>query len=445
MTETILGQERISRLFFRYSIPGIAAMLFLGLNTIVDGLFAGHYIGADALASVNIAMPFSSLMIALSIMIGIGAQSLIGRKLGAGKTTEAADTFRTALLLCLGFSLFFATIAAALPEKLATLLGASPHLAPMVSTYICYTGIFLPFLSVMLVLDYVLKTIARPAYAMMALIISVSSHMFFTWLLVAHLQMGIKGAALSLGIGCTLAFFMTAFPFFKRKQTLHFFIGNWQTKTALRILYSGFAEGLTEIGTGITAYLFNITLMQYTGETGIAAFTIIGYLSFIGNNLLIGLSDGSSAIISYNYGSRKIERVKKTLYISSLSAVFTGLLIFILLHAKGAQIVRLFLDESNTSVLTFAASGAEIYAFAFLINGLNIIFSGYFTAIGKPTVAAIISGSKGILFVAVAIVLLPKIFGIAGIWLSIPLAEALTLLLSTTLLYRHFKQAPPLS
>lgn len=106
MTETILGQERISRLFFRYSIPGIAAMLFLGLNTIVDGLFAGHYIGADALASVNIAMPFSSLMIALSIMIGIGAQSLIGRKLGAGKTTEAADTFRTALLLCLGFSLF---------------------------------------------------------------------------------------------------------------------------------------------------------------------------------------------------------------------------------------------------------------------------------------------------------------------------------------------------
>lgn len=445
MTETILGQERISRLFFRYSIPGIAAMLFLGLNTIVDGLFAGHYIGADALASINLEMPFSSLMIALSIMIGIGSQSLIGRQLGAGNTKAAQDTFRTAVLLSLMLSLCFAAAVACFPDQTAVLLGASPHLAPMVSTYILYTGIFMPFLSVMLVLDYVLKSLARPTYAMLALIFSVSSHMFFTWLFVAHWEMGIRGAALSMGIGCTLAFFMTALPFLRKKQTLHFFTGSWQTTTAFHILYSGFAEGLTEIGTGITAYLFNITLMRYTGEAGIAAFTIIGYLSFIGNNLLIGLSDGSSAIISYNYGSKKIARVKQTLRISALAAMLTGFLIFALIHTKGAQIVGLFLDESNASVLSLAASGAEIYAFAFLLNGLNTIFSGYFTAIGKPAPAAVISGSKGILFVGAAIVLLPKVFGISGIWLTIPLAEALTLLLSTALLYRHFKQPPPLS
>ena len=438
MKETMLGKDPIHKLFLTYSIPTVAAMLFLGLNTIVDGLFVGNYIGASALASVNIAMPFSSFVIALSIMIGIGSQSLIGRQLGAGQIKEAHTAFKTAILLIGGSSLLFAAVAAIFPEEIARCLGANEHILEQTAVYIRYSGLFLPFLSVMLVLDYSLKTIGRPIYAMIALILAVSSHMGLTWLLVGRLAMGLKGAALAMGISCMIAFILAMLPFSSKKNTLNFFQGSFDKKTAAHILYCGSAEGLTEIGTGVTTFLFNITLMRYVGETGVAAFTVISYLSFIGNNVLIGLSDGVGAIISYNYGYKKAARVKKALKLACITAFSIGIGFFLVFFVFSKEIVSIFLAAGNEKVLNFALYGAKIYAFSFLVNGLNIVTSGYFTAIGQPKNAALISLSKGFLWITAGIAILPALFGIKGIWLTVPLAEAATILLSIGLLYRHF-------
>lgn len=438
MRENILGKDPIHKLFLTYTLPSVAAMLFLGLNTIVDGLFVGNYIGASALASVNIAMPFSSFVIALSIMIGIGGQSLIGRHLGAGQIPEAQTAFKTAVLLIVGSSLLFASGAVLFSEEIARCLGANAPILEQTAVYICYSGLFLPFLSVMLVLDYALKTIGRPIYAMIALIIAVSSHMGLTWLLVGQLALGLKGAALAMGIACIVAFILAALPFSSKKSPLNFFQGSFDRQTALHILYGGSAEGLTEIGTGVTTFLFNITLMRYVGETGVAAFTVISYLSFIGNNVLIGLSDGVGAIISYNYGYKKAARVKKALKLACITAFSIGIGLFLIFFVFSKEIVSIFLAADNEKVLHLAHYGAKIYAFAFLANGLNIIFSGYFTAIGQPKNAALISLSKGFLWIAAGIVLLPALLGIRGIWLTVPLAEAATIVLSIALLHRHF-------
>lgn len=434
-----MGKENISTLFFQYSIPTVAAMLFLGLNTIVDGLFVGTYIGADALASVNIAMPFSSFMIALSVVVGIGTQSVIGRKLGEGNIEEAKAAFKTALFLIGGISLVFTVAALTLPAQIAYFLGANEHLMPLVTAYIRCSGLFLPFLAFMLVLDYVLKTMTMPVYAMVALVVAVSSHMLLNWLLIAKLAMGIKGAAFAMGIGYSIAFVMNILPFICGKTTLKVFTGSFDPKLASHILYSGSAEGLTEVGTGITTFLFNITLMRYVGEIGVAAFTIISYLSFIGNNVLLGLSDGVGAIISYNYGNQKTERVKKVLKLAGISAFAIGVGVFIAMSVFSKAVISLFLDAGNETVLIFAVYGAKLYSFAFLVNGLNIVASGYFTAIGKPKSAALIALNKGILWVAVGIVVLPALLGIRGIWLTVPLAEIVTVMLSGSLLYRHFK------
>ena len=439
MKENILGTERIGKLFLRYSVPTIAAMLFLGLNTIVDGLFVSHYIGASALASVNIAMPFSSFLFALSVVIGIGTQSIIGRKLGAGSTVEANTAFTTALLLAGGVSLLFTAGAIAFPAEIAHFLGANEHLLPQVTTYIRYLGLFLPFLALMMVLDYALKTVAMPVYAMLALVVAVGSHILFNWLLVAKLAWGIQGAAIATGIGFMIAFFMAALPFFSQKAVLKPHAGSFDSQAARHILYNGSSEGLSELGTGITTFLFNITLMRYVGEMGVAAFTVISYLAFIGNNVLIGLSDGVGAIISYNYGSRQLERVKKALQLVAAAAMLIGLGIFAAIFAFSQEVVVLFLHEGNTEVLSFAVYGAKLYAFAFLVNGLNIVAAGYFTAIGSPKRALLIALSKGIVWVATGITVLPVLLGIQGIWLTVPIAESVTVALSGLLLYRHFK------
>lgn len=439
MNENILGKEKITTLFLKYSIPAIAGMLFLGLNTIVDGFFVGNYIGVSALASVNIAMPFFSLMIAVGVVIGIGTQSIIGRKLGEGDIKAANDTFKTSLSLMVGISLLISVIAVGFTKQIAVFLGANEQLMPLVTTYISYTGLFLPLLGVMFVLDYVLKVMGKPVYSMQVLIVAVISHMIFNYLFIVQLGLGIKGAALATGLGYSIAFVMAILPFIMGRTILKLFEGSFKKKVACNIIYNGSSEGLSEIGTGVTTFLFNITLMSYIGEVGIAAFTAISYLSFVGNNILIGLSDGVGAIISYNYGSGKLERVKKVLKLAGFSAFIIGVGIFAVISIFAREIIGIFLDANHAQALNFAVYGARLYAFAFLVNGLNIVASGYFTAICNPKNAVLIALSKGIVWIGIGIVMLPQIFGIKGIWLTVPVAELLTLILSLSLMYKSFK------
>ena len=439
MGESILGKEKITTLFLKYSIPAISGMLFLGINTIVDGFFVGNYIGANALASVNIAMPFSSLMLAVGVIIGIGAQSHIGQMLGQGNIKEANDTFKTALILIVGVSLLLSIMAIGATTQIALFLGANEQLMPMVTTYISYIGLFLPFFGVMFVLDYVLKVMGKPIYAMVILVISVTSHMLFNYLFIVQLALGIKGAAFATGLGYSIAFLLAIFPFITGKTTLKLCKGSFKKTSAATIIYNGSAEGLSEIGTGVTTFLFNITLMRYVGEVGVAAFTAISYLSFIGNNILIGLSDGVGAIISYNYGSGEMERVKKAVKLAALSALTIGVGFFAVISIFAREIISIFLDVNSEHILNFAVYGARLYAFAFLVNGLNIVASGYFTAISKPKSSALIALSKGILWIGVGILILPILLGIKGIWLTVPIAEMMTLLLSIALMYKHFK------
>lgn len=443
MKENRLGTQNITTLFFSYSIPAIAGMLFLGINTIVDGFFVGNYIGVNALASVNIAMPFFSLMIALGVIIGIGTQSLIGRSLGEGNKKAADDTFTTALVLITGTALLLAAIAIGFTKEIAAFLGASEQLMPLVTNYITYTGLFMPFLGIMFVLDYVLKVQGKPLYSMLVLVMAVVTHMIFNYIFVVRWSLGIKGAALATGAGYGIAFVMAILPFITGRTVLQLTGGRFSPVLARSIFYNGMSEGLAEVGTGITTFLFNITLMRYAGEIGVAAFTTISYLQFIGNNMLLGLADGVGAIISYNYGSRNIARVKAVLRLAGLSALIVGISFFGVILVYSREIIALFLDASHGPVLAFAENGAKLYAFAFFANGLNLVAAGYFTAICSPVQAVAIALSRGILWIGLGLVLLPKIWGISGIWLTVPLAEILTLLLSAKLLYHHFRLPLP--
>jgi putative MATE family efflux protein len=443
MKENRLGTQNITTLFFSYSIPAIAGMLFLGINTIIDGFFVGNYIGVNALASVNIAMPFFSLMIALGVIIGIGTQSLIGGSLGEGNKKAADDTFTTALYLITGTAFLLAAIAVVFTKEIAAFLGASGQLMPLVTTYITYTGLFLPFLGIMFVLDYVLKVQGKPLYSMLVLVMAVVTHMIFNYIFIVRLSLGIKGAALATAAGYGSAFVMAILPFITGRTVLQLTGGRFSPVLARRIFYNGMSEGLAEIGTGITTFLFNITLMRYAGEIGVAAFTTISYLQFIGNNMLLGLADGVGAIISYNYGSRQIERVKAVLRLAALSALLMGIAFFGVILVYSREIIALFLDASHGPVLAFAENGAKLYAFAFFANGLNIVAAGYFTAVCNPAQAVAIALSRGILWIGLGLSLLPNFWGISGIWLAVPIAEMLTLLLSAKLLYHHFRLPLP--
>lgn len=436
MSEKILGTEKMFKLFIRYCSLSVASMIFLGLNTIVDGIFVGNFIGPDALASVTIAMPVSNAFMAVAIAIGIGSQSVAGIGLGAGQKEIAQNMFRTALVLIIGISVLITSSILCFGEPIARFLGASDALLGLVMTYLTYLSLFLPPFGVMLVCDFMLKATGRPLYSMVTMVVAVLLNMVLNYVFIAKFGWGVKGAALATGCAYLVSCVMAMLPFFSRLHTLNFYTGKWRGPLAVRASYNGSSEGLTEIATGFTTLLFNITLMKFAGEVGVAAFSAINYLSFIGINILFGVSDGISAIISYNYGGKNLERIRQVLKLAGGAAAVIGSALFFIVYQYGVEFVSLFLGKGSPEVLDFAVGGAQLYAAAFLITGFNIIASGYFTAIGMPGRSALIAVSKGIVFVAIGMALWPRLFGINGIWLTVPLAELLTLLLTAYLIKR---------
>lgn len=434
----VLGQEKVWKLFIKYSVPAIIGMLVLGLDTIIDGYFVGNYIGANGLASINIAMPFNSIILALGIILGIGVQSIIGRALGQKNYTTAKNAFKTAIIMIVAICCLTTLVSILFTERIAVFLGANTKIMEDTITYIRYSSLFLPFIGLMLVLDYVLKVMGKPTYAMVTLVVSIVVNILLSYVMIVQLNIGIKGAALASGFSYCFAAILAMRPFIISNKTV-LSGGKFDWQTGYNIIYNGSSEGLGELGTAITTFLFNITLMRYAGELGVAAFTVISYLTYIGANILLGLSDGIGSIISYNYGSGQTKRIKQVLVLTAITATIIGLTIFVAIFCFGSNLIHIFLNVENSEILNFAVMGAKIYAFAFLISGLNIIASGFFTAISSPGKSAIIALNKNLIWISMGIIILPQFFGIQGIWLAVPIAELITLSLSIILFYNHFK------
>jgi len=178
--------------------------------------------------------------------------------------------------------------------------------------------------------------------------------------------------------------------------------------------------------------------MKIAGEAGVAAFTAINYIAQFGILIMFGISDGIGPILSYNYGNKKCDRLNEALKLSTKVNLAIGIVLFFILFVFGEQLVSLFAN-GNEAVLDLAVKGSRIYSFAFLLCGFNIINSGYFTAIGDARASIIISASRGIVFIILGIKILPMVVGTSGVWLTVPFAECMTLVIGNSLLKRSSK------
>ncbi len=220
-----------------------------------------------------------------------------------------------------------------------------------------------------------------------------------------------------------------------KKNVVNIFRGKFDKSVIIPVVYNGSSEAVISIASAITAYVFNITFMKIAGEAGIAAFTAINYIAQFGILIMFGISDGISPILSYNYGYKKYDRSNDTLKLSKKVNLVIGIVLFFILFVFGEQLVSLFVN-GNEAVLDLGAKGARIYSFSFLICGFNIINSGYFTAIGDARASIIISASRGIVFIVLGIKILPMVIGTSGVWLTVPFAECITLIIGNGMLRR---------
>lgn len=434
--ENILGTEKISKLFIKFSVPAIIAMLINGMQTIIDGIFLGNFVGPNAMASVNLVQPFTQLIIGSSMIISIGCLSFIGRTIGEGKVEYARNIFKTSTILMISISLIITILGLTSSKSIAFILGANDVLLDSVSIYIKTLSIFAIPMSIMFLFGFVDRVIEKPHLYLNGSILSVLTNIVLNYILIKKLQLGIKGAAIATGMSYSIALFIVIVPMLNKNTIVNIFKGKFDKTTIWPVIYNGSSEGVIAIAIATTAYIFNIAFMKIAGEFGIAAFTSISYISQFGTLIMFGISDGIGPIISYNYGYKDFDRVKEVLNISYKVTLVVGVILFCTLFLFGENLVSMFVS-GNKQVSEMAIEGAKLYAFAFFLNGFNIVYSGYFTAIGKAKESIIISACRGIVFVIVGIAILPNIMSLSGIWLTIPFAELMTFIVGTSLINKN--------
>ena len=434
--EKLLLTGEIPRLFMKYALPGVAGLLFLGIQSVIDGIVLGRFVGAHALASVNLVLPCYSLISAFAIVMGIGGQTLVSISLGRGDKQEANNALRSVFVFLLGMSVVVSLVIFLSAGKIASFLGANEVLLPDAVHYIRALVPFFPLLCAMFFGDYIIKAMGHPLYATSVMGMTVVLNIVLDLVFVAVLGWGVMGAGLATGIAFTMGACFNVPRLFSRHEVVAVQRGRYDRRLVWNAFYNGSSEGMSELSVAITVFLFNITMMRYLGESGVAAFTAINYILFIGTTVFLGISDGIIPIIGYNYGARQQERIKSILKLAARTNSLIGIGLFLLLLLFGEQVIGLFFKDHGSEAFEIASRGVSIYCFAFLLCGLNILASSYFTAIGNAKISIIISALRGLVFVGIGILVLPAVFGIDAIWYDVPIAEICTLSVSFWLVRR---------
>jgi Na+-driven multidrug efflux pump len=398
---------------------------------VIDGVILGRFVGANALASVNLILPCYSLMTALSIVIGVGCQTLIGINLGR---SDRQDAITTSFLFLGGISVLISGLIYIFAGDIARMLGANDVLVTGAVDYIRSLVPFFPLLSLMFLGDYMIKAMGHPLYAMIVMGSTVLINIGLDLLFIPVMGLGIKGAGLATGLGG-----LFNIPrMFQRGQVVAVQRGRFRWPLVWNALYNGSSEGISELSAGITIFLFNITMMRYLGEDGVAAFTAINYILFIATTVFLGISDGIIPIISYNFGAGRLDRIEKVLRLAGRVNFMIGITLFAILFFFGQQITSFFFKGGEAlDALAIANYGITIYCFTFLMSGLNILASSYFTAIGNAKLSVVISMLRSLVFVTFGIIVYPSLFGIQSIWYNVPVAELCTLFISFMLVRRE--------
>ena len=428
-------KDKISSIFFQYSIPAVLGMLAISSANIVDGFFIGNYVGDFGLAAINISFPIFSLLFGFALMLAIGSSVVSGKLIGQGDIKSASIIFSKTMVCITLFSFITCTGLFLNIETVLYLFGADENLTKIAIEYLSVILIFIPFLMIGVVLDYFVRVDNRPNLAFIALLSSALINVILDWFLIVYLQKGIFGAALATGISQLALIFILLPHFFSKKATLKFVKPIGSYIQIIKASYNGASEFVNEISVGITTLIFNYVMIKNFDIEGIAAFTVINYLLMIGIMISFGISDSLQPIISKNFGAKENKRIEEFLKLAFITTCLVGVVMILLIIFTPNTLANIFLEDTNYKTKQIVLSFATFIWIAFLFNGINLVISAYLTAIHKPL--ASIAVSRSFIFPIFFIFTLPFFFDLDGIFMAIPMAEFITFIIGI-ILFKKF-------
>ena len=441
------GNGRIGKVFRSLFFPTLIGMIFNSALTVIDGIFVGHGVGSTGIAAVNIVAPLFLVATGTGLMFGIGASVVASIRLSEDNVKAASIILTQAFaagLLVLGI---ICAVCLAFPEDVLCALGCSPLLEDNAMEYMLWLIPGLLFLFAECVGMMLIRLDGSPRYAMWIQIVAAVINIALDWYMIFPLGLGVKGAAQATSAACAAGGIMAVVYFVWFSSKLKFYRLNLSVTSLLLslrnvayIIKIGFATFLTELAMSVMMLTGNYMFMSMLNEEGVAAFAVACYLFPIVFSISNAVAQSAQPIISFNYGAHNSPRVIRALQVSLATATICGIAVSLGLWAGAPAIVSMFLDTSEEAY-GIAVAGLPLFSLCPVFFAINIAFIGYYQSIERAVTSTVFTLLRGMLLLVPCFVALPHLIGVPGLWLAIPAAEAITLII-VVLFYKRHAAAP---
>ncbi len=422
MNYTELTGMEIKKLFSKFLLPSIFAMLGISVNIICDTIFIGQGVGKEGLSALGIAIPVYSLYNAVSLIIAMGGATLFSIFLGKNDPKKAHSVYTAAIIMAVSAGLFISTFGFIYSKNIAKAFGASAELLTLTDTYLKI--ILLAGFNFILggVLPVFLRNDGAPRVSMIAVITGSLTNIILDYIFIFRLGMGMKGAAVATAIAPFITIIIILIWIYQNPKNMKFSFSVFSKSHIPKILAVGWSSSLIEISNAIVIIIFNYTILRIVGPIGIAAYSIIANIAMVGTSILSGVGQSVQPIISVNYGAGIYSRVEKIKRLAERFSFFTGLFIFAVIMLFTKPIIMVF-NSTDSQLFQITSNGIRLYFLAFILMGINIVNISFFQAISYANISNTLSFIRGFVLMIINLYILSDMLGINGVWLTLPATE----------------------
>ena len=427
--------------FFKFVIPSVVSMLVFNLYTMVDGIYVARFVGEHALSAVNISMPYVNFIFAFSILFSVGTSTVVAIFRGENNMKSANETFTRNTIFLTVCALIITLLALVFQNELALFLGASEVTLPYVHDYLGVLIWFTFFFIVSYSMEVLVKTDGFPKLATAAVSVGAVMNIVMDYVLVVHVGMGIRGAAIATGLSQVLTFTVFTIHFLGKRGTIHWCKTTMDLSVYKRIIPIGTADFITELSAGTIIFLFNHAILKHIGDNGVVTYTVITYIYNIVMMTFTGISQGMQPLVSFYRGRREENTCRLFLRYALYSTFAMSMLALAICLFMTPALVSIFIDASRAELFTYTVHAFRIYSLCYLVIGYNIVCSGYFAAVEKSGYSFAISLLRGFVLIAASIWIMGELFQGEGIWYATLVCESSTLVVSIWCMLRSQKKA----
>ena len=440
MQENRLAQQFSFSGLMKFSIPTMVMMVFMALYQTVDGVFISNLVGEIALTALNIVYPYTSVVIAVAIMLSTGASAIIARDMGMGDEQRAKENFSFIVLVGGLLAVILTVLGLLFIDNIIWFLGATPRIYKLCYDYLIVMILSTPLSMLQMLFQTFFVTSGKPKLGLILTVLGGVANILLDALFMGPLKMGVRGAALAtaLGYGLTAVYGLGYFSFCRSGQ-LYFVRPRLRMKVLKKTCLNGSSEMVNNLAVAVTTLLFNIVGLHFLKEEGVAAISIILYAQFIMTAVFIGYSNGIAPVFSYKYGAGDLAQIKKVFKLSIFFVIGVSALVFLLSFVVSKPIAKVFAAD-NAYVLELAVHGFKLFAVSFLFSGVNIFASALFTAFSNGVISGALSFLRTFALLIIALIALPALIGVDGIWLAVPVAEGIAAVFSLAALFIYRKK-----